>query len=178
MNRESNASSEIEDEEIELEEYDVEVIRDWRYNLQTKSREFFIKWRGYPEEDNTWEPEGHLNCPEPMAAFRKTLTKRQKAYFNARNPDDLTGLQRNAKIKSIVSDASSISLKAKAGTSKTEFGRDGCPFVLMIVFEDGEKQAEEVSLSDLFEHRQDDAFEWIEQRLISADALTGRRDVL
>lgn len=174
----SSASSESEAETDQLEEYDVEIIRAWRYNRETKGREFFIKWRGYSEDDNTWEPEEHLNCPEPMAAFRNTLTKRQLAYFNAKNPDYLTGFQRNAKIKSIACDASPISLKAKAGSSKTEFGLDNCPFVLMVVFEDGAKQAEEVSLSDLFEHRQDEAFEWIERRLISAEALAGRRDVL
>jgi hypothetical protein len=173
----SPTESECESDDT-FEEFDVEVIRKWRYNRKTKSREFFIKWRGYPEEENTWEPESHLNCPEPMEAFRRSLSKRELAYFNAKNPDDLTGLQRNANIKSIGSDASSIPPLVTASTSKAKPRKENCKFVLMIVFDDGEKQAEEVTIDDLFRHQPERAFEWIEQRLIFESALKNRPDVL
>lgn len=33
-------------------------------------REYFVKWKDYPESENTWEPEGHLfNGKEPCAAL-------------------------------------------------------------------------------------------------------------
>ena len=174
----SDSNSRHESEE-ELEEYDVETIRGWRYNRQEQCKEFLIKWRGFSEEENTWEPESHLNCPEPMSAFLRTRTKRELAYLNAKNPDYLTGLQRNAEIKSIASDASEFYLKARTNPNKRKRSRtNDCKFVLMIVFEDGEKQAEEVSMDDLFKHRPDKMFEWIEQRLVSEEALLYRRDVL
>ena len=56
------------DEEEEV--YVVEKILDKRV-LEDGTVLYYLKWRNYPESDNTWEPVTNLDCDELISEFEK-----------------------------------------------------------------------------------------------------------
>jgi len=65
-----------EDIELEDDEYEVEEIKDLRkFRGQWK---YLVKWKGWPESHNTWEPEGNLtNCKSLVQEYHRKLPKQQ-----------------------------------------------------------------------------------------------------
>ncbi|KAG5680621.1 hypothetical protein PVAND_010115 [Polypedilum vanderplanki] len=54
------------------ETYEVESILDKRTTDDGKI-EYFLKWRNYSDDDNTWEPAENLNCPDLIEDFENKL---------------------------------------------------------------------------------------------------------
>ncbi|XP_011178204.1 chromobox protein homolog 3 [Zeugodacus cucurbitae] len=55
----------------------VEKIVDKRITPEGKV-EYFIKWRGYPSAENTWEPEENCDCPALIQKFEESRAKSKK----------------------------------------------------------------------------------------------------
>ncbi|KAH0786874.1 chromobox protein 5 [Histomonas meleagridis] len=74
-----SSSSESENydnyEEESAEEYEVEAIVNDR--IVHRRRQFLLKWKGYPDSENTWEDEKNLNCPELVKEYLKKKKEKQ-----------------------------------------------------------------------------------------------------
>jgi chromobox protein 1 len=57
-------------------EFEIEKIVKSRQ--RGEETEFLIKWRGYPDDDNTWEPESNVNAVELLIAFKEEEERKKK----------------------------------------------------------------------------------------------------
>ncbi|KAJ0735535.1 putative chromatin remodeling & transcriptional activation CHROMO-DOMAIN family [Helianthus annuus] len=77
--KEENEDAADEQERPKLAEgfYEIEVIRKKRIRKGVK--QYLIKWRGWPESANTWEPaESFTSCPDVLEAFESMSSGKRK----------------------------------------------------------------------------------------------------
>ena len=53
------------------EEYEVERIVNHRRHGRARRLQYLIKWKGYPESDNTWEPADQVHAPELVKLYHR-----------------------------------------------------------------------------------------------------------
>jgi len=63
--------------EPEEEEYEVEKVVNKR--IVKGQIQYLIKWKGFNETDNTWEPKENLECPELIAEYENAEIKKDNS---------------------------------------------------------------------------------------------------
>ena len=75
----NEAEGEEEDDEGEGEEFEVEAILDYRA-ADDGSEEYLVKWVGFTEEENTWEPRESVDGLDVLEAFERKMAKKATKF--------------------------------------------------------------------------------------------------
>jgi len=74
------------DSNLDEEEFIVEKILRMRTTKKGKVQ-YLLKWKGFPDTENTWEPAENLECPDLIAAFMAEEKEKQQTS----TPNELNG---------------------------------------------------------------------------------------
>jgi len=74
------------------EEYEVEHLINHRRHGRSRTLQYFVKWKGYPESDNTWEPVQNIHAPDLLKKYHQRYPlqdkreKKPRSLTSSRSP--------------------------------------------------------------------------------------------
>src|SRR5713226_1935746 len=60
------------------EEYEVEHLINHRCHGKPQTLQYFVKWKGYPESNNTWEPAQNIHAPDLLKKYHQCYPLQDK----------------------------------------------------------------------------------------------------
>src|SRR5713226_1463182 len=60
------------------EEYEVEHLVNHQRHGRSRMLQYFVKWKGYPESDNTWEPVQNIHAPDLLKKYHQRYPLQDK----------------------------------------------------------------------------------------------------
>jgi hypothetical protein len=73
LNATETALADLSSDATDSEEFEVEAVRS--HKVEDGTVKYCLKWKGYPEEDNTWESESKLSCHDILAGYIRRVEK-------------------------------------------------------------------------------------------------------
>jgi hypothetical protein len=89
--------NQADDGDDDEEEYTVEKVVDVRI-VKGGKREYLLKWKGYPDSENTWEPEENLECPDLIADYEDKAKKKKEEKKRKSQGDEESTSKRKKKV--------------------------------------------------------------------------------
>ncbi|UJR33540.1 hypothetical protein I4U23_020982 [Adineta vaga] len=88
--RSANNADTDSDSDLDEELYTVEKIIKMRTTKKGKVQ-YLLKWKGFSESENTWEPAENLECPELVAAFLAEQKEKQPTATTSKPSETSNG---------------------------------------------------------------------------------------
>jgi len=134
---EKEAANEAEsdsDADLSEEEFIVEKILKMRTTKKGKVQ-YLLKWKGFSDNENTWEPAENLECPELIAAFMAEQKEKQQTS-TTKNNESSNGKRSHSTNSRNNEDSNnntntSQTKRPRIELEQTGYGRDLVPEMLM-----------------------------------------------
>jgi chromobox protein 1 len=129
----NNESDSDSDTDLDEEEFIVEKILKMRTTKKGKVQ-YLLKWKGFSDSENTWEPAENLECPELIAAFMAEQKEKQQSSTTTKSNETSNGKRShstNSRTNEDDNSNTSQTKRPRIELEQTGYGRDLVPEMLM-----------------------------------------------